>query len=308
MTAASALKLVQVYAAIALLSGCTSTQEPAWGKNTLYSKEEIAKKEQDSRQYLNRVWETIMQAKHISVKDTDSNGKALRNRRLNRHEQETLRVLVCYMKAAKLDTTAHPALPAKRTLLVCTDARGKRTQIDTANICPLSQISKDGYGRTAQLALRDADYATLQRVLHPQNFTTPQPDHATAKAHNTQAAEQLRRQLKTCKSIEIEFIGNITDTYYNRKLSATEMRQLLSILRTVKPLPFKGTCISMPEDTRLIHFCDASGKRQSTLNVETLTDAASARKPALCTEAETMFISTTHYNQMRQLWQILPPS
>lgn len=307
MTAASALRLVQVYAAIALLSGCTSTQEPAWGKNTLYSKEEIAQKEQDSRQYLNRVWETIMQAKHISVKDTDSNGKALRNRRLNRHEQETLRVLVCYMKAAKLDTTAHPALPAKRTLLVCTDARGKRTQIDTANICPLSQISKDGYGRTAQLALRDADYATLQRVLHPQNFTTPQPDHATAKAHNTQAAEQLRRQLKTCKSIEIEFIGNITYTYYNRKLSATEMRQLLSILRTVKPLPFKGTCIGMPEGTRLIHFCDASGKRQSTLNVETLTDAASARKPALCTEAETMFISTTHYNQMRQLWQILPP-
>ena len=58
-----------------LLCSC-GTPQTQWGKDSLYSEQEVADMEQESRGYLHKLWDSVMTAHSISLeKTTIRNGK-----------------------------------------------------------------------------------------------------------------------------------------------------------------------------------------------------------------------------------------
>ena len=282
-----------------LLCSC-GTPQTQWGKDSLYSEQEVADMKQESRGYLHKLWESVMTAHSISLeKTTIRNGKKETQRiQLNRHELSTMRVLVCRMRSVKQDRMAPPAPETETTRLICTDKNGKQLFAEEVHVVPHSSVSKDGYAVGACIELPDEYFTMWQHIINRETCeVSPQEDAVAAQQHQ-QAVDTLQEQLKHCAAVEVLVLGQ---TYYfvrMHTLKKQEVQELCTLLQRVKPLPFKGRVHGLADTETILFFIDAAGRQIGSLRVEAITNTCT---PQQCEAKESMYLSRRDYKRLHQL-------
>ena len=328
--------------ALLLLCGCYTQQqqsailpEPEWGKDKLFSQQEIDTKVQQSRAYQRRLMDAVCEASTISLEQYTIHAKSCKNRTntgsckcqyhlaaywpirqeydiktkttkrtvtLARQEQEALKTLISRTTSVKNDDThgikSHSYAGTK---LICTNAQGKRLFEEEVTIVPLSKVSKDGYAKEAHLAMHDDYYPLWQNIIKRHYPEVSAQEDAEAKAQHRQAVNALKEQLKQCETVKIETIGNIFDFIRFGKLNKTQTKQLCNILRRAAPLPFKGRIQGISAVDSVLCFYNAAGQKIGSLRVQDITDAASARTPQQCEAKESMYLPREDYKRLQEI-------
>lgn len=282
-----------------LLCSC-GTPQTQWGKDSLYSEQEVAAMKQESRGYLHKLWKAVMTAHSICLeKTTTRNGKKETQRiQLNRHEQSTLRVLVCRMRSVKQDRIASPAPAAETTRLICSDKNGKQIFAEEVHVVPHSSVSKDGYAVGACIELPDNYFAMWQQIINREPCeVSPQEDAVAAQQHQ-QAVDTLQEQLKHCAAVEVMVLGQTCYFVRMHTLKQQEVKELCTLLQRVKPLPFKGRVHGITDTETALFFSDAEGRQIGSLRVEDITNTCT---PQQCEAKESMYLSRRDYKRLHQL-------
>ncbi len=290
-------RLYLPFLATGLLSGCFCAQsEPI-------SKHEAAAMEQESRNYHRRLPDIDIAGHTIFLEKVSTrNGKKHTQRiPLTRQEQGTIRTLICSARSVKKAPAAAATAAQDATLLVCTDARGKRIFAEEVHMVPWSSVSKDGYAEGAYLALHDDYYPLWQHII---NRTYPkvtvQEDTAAAAQHR-QTVSTLQEQLPHCTSVNIQTLGHTCYFIRFGKLNKKQTAELCGILSRAKPLPFKGRIQGLSPATTTLFFYNAEGQEIGRLEAETITDAAAARTPQQCTATESMYLPRKDYKRLQHI-------
>lgn len=302
-------KLAMAHAALLLLCGCGHQQQGwdiPWGKDSLYTWEEIAAKEIESQEYRSKILDAAIRASSISLVQHDTRDGNHRKRRIHLHpkEQETLRMLLfkAIYHPVKNDTRIHPTTPAEEwTELVITDRHGKRLYHDTVQICPESLVSKDGYALGAYLSLNDEHYRLWQRMLHRENTPPTVQEHEAATARHRQAVKDLRAMLRDCKRVEVFNHLMHATACWHRKLTPQETQKLCSVLRQCQPLAFLGNIEGLRQNETTLYFFNEAGEPIGRFNARDITDAASARNQQHCTAQESMYLPAQDYTALQKL-------
>ncbi len=256
--------------------------------------------EHESRGYLDKLWKAVMTAHSICPeKTTTRNGKKETQRlQLNRHEQSTLRVLVCRMRSVKQDRMSSPAPAAETTRLICRDKNGKQIFAEEVHVVPHSSVSKDGYAVGACIELPDNYFAMWQQIINREPCeVSPQEDAVAAQQHQ-QAVDTLQEQLKHCAAVEVQVLGQTCYFVRMHTLKQQEVQELCTLLQRVKPLPFKGRVHGLADTETTLFFCDAEGRQIGSLRVEDITNTCT---PQQCEAKESMYLSRRDYKRLHQL-------
>lgn len=282
-----------------LLCSC-GTPQTQWGKDSLYSEQEVADMEQESRGYLHKLWDSVMPAHSISLeKTTIRNGKKETQRiQLNRHELSTMRVIVCRMRSVKQDRMAPPAPEPETTRLICTDKNGKQLFAEEVRVVPHSRVSKDGYAVGACLQLPDEYFTMWQHLINRETCEVSPQEDAAATAQHQQAVATLQKQLKHCTAIEVQVLGQTCYFVRMHTLKKQEVQELCTLLQRVKPLPFKGRVRGISDSETILFFIDTAGRQIGSLRVEDITNTCD---PQQCETKESMYLSRRDYKRLRQL-------
>lgn len=302
-------KFAMVHAALLLCCGCVQQQQGwniPWGKDSLYTWEEIAAKEIESQEYRHQILDAAIKASSISLEQHYTHNNTRRKRTIHLHpkEQETLRMLLfkATYHPVKNDTSIHATLPAEEwTELIITDRQGKKLYHDTVKLCKESQVSKDGYALGAYLALSDEDFRLWKRILYQESSAPTVQEHEAATAQHRQAVKDLHALLTDCKTAEVWWYLNSVTACGNHKLNELETRQLCTLLRRCQPIPFLGNISGLREREIMLHFYNEAGEQIGSFKARDITDAASARNQQHCTEQESMYLSTQDYTTLQKL-------
>lgn len=292
------------------LCGCALQQneQPEWGKDSLYTWEEIQAKETTSHEYRKQILHATIDAASISLEEhtTRSGTQHKRTVRLHPKEQETLRMLLfkATYHLVKNDTSIHPITPeTERTELVLRDRKGKCLYHDTVLLCPESMVSKDGYAPDAYLALSDENYRRWKRIVFREAPPTTKQQHEAATQQHSQAVKNLHALLRNCKTAEVYTLSNMFTAVWIRKLTPAETQKLCRLLRQCKPLAFSGNIPGLRAHKTTICFYDASGKTIGQFDAQSITHADAARNQQHCTEQESMYLPMQEYKHFSQLIQ-----
>ena len=334
--------LLTAGSALLLLCGCYTQQqqsailpEPEWGKDSLFSRQEIERKVQQSRDYQHRLMDAVCGAAEISLEqyavhaascnNTTNTGSckcqyhlaayrpmrhkyrlqtktAKRTIHLARQEQESIKTLISRTVSVKNDDT-HDICPRSYTgtKLICTNAQGKRLFEEEVAIVPLRQVSKEGYAKEAYLAMHDNYYSLWQNIIQRRSPEVSAQEDAEAKAQHRQAVQALQEQLKHCESVKIETIGNIFNFIRFGKLNQNQTKQLCRILHRAEPLPFKGRIQGLTAFDTNLSFYDAEGQKIGSLRVQDITDSTAALSSQQCEAKESMYLPRRDYKHLQKL-------
>lgn len=291
--------------------GCVSClqQQDAtmpWGKDSLYTREEIAAKEIESREYRSKILDTAIVATKVSLEQHSIRNGSRHKRRIRLHPKEQETLLRLLFKATqhpvKNDTRVHPTDPGTEwTELVFTDRRGKILYHGEVQLCPASMVSKDGYALGAYLALDDESYRLWKSIIHRKKVTPTEQEHGAATASHRQAEQELRALLRNCKTATIACFLNTAPACWHRELPPTETQELCTLLRKSKPLPFLGNIRGLRKHETTIRFYNADGEAIGSFDARDITDAVSARNQEHCTSQESMYLPTRDYNQLQEI-------
>ena len=273
-----------------------------WGKDSLYTREEIQAKEIKSQEYRSQILHATIKATNVSLEQHSGQGKRII--RLHPKEQETLLMLLfkATYRPVKNDTRVHPSLPPTEwTELVLTDRDGKSLYHGSVELCPASMVSKDGYALGAYLALDDEFYRIWRSIIHREKVTPSEQEHEAATISHRQAVQELHAVLRNCKTATIACFLNTCTACWHRELTPTETQELCTLLRKCKPIPFQGNIRGLRKYETTLHFYNADGEEIGSFDVRDITDAASARNQEHCTSQESMCLPTRNYNQLRKI-------
>lgn len=283
--------------ATGLLCGCIGAQALD------ISKQESAALEAESLNYHHRLLDIDAAGHTLSLEKVGTRGgkKHTQSLPLTRQEQGTIRTLICSARCVKKAPATTEPTPQETTLLVCTDARGKRIFAEEVCMVPWSRVSDDGYAEGAYLALHDDYYPLWQHIINRTYPEVTEQEDTEAAAQHRQAVNTLQEQLPHCAIVNIQTCGH---TYYFvrfGKLNSQQTAELCGILRRAKPLPFKGRIQGLSPSSTMLFFHDAAGKEIGSLRAETITDAASARTPQQCMATESMYLSLKDYKRVQHI-------
>lgn len=282
--------LLSLYSAVAvILCGCSAQQQKF---------EPISPATSLSHYVRHELFNALGRAESLTLVQL---GPQRRTISLNRHEQETVHAILERAIVVDHHTSSPTPSMAPQMRIVCTDKNGKRIFDEEVHIISAASSRERAHAEGACLALRESDYRLWQYIINRDYPEVSEQEDAEAAAQHQQAVVTLHQLLQRSASVKIQYWGNTCYCVRLVSLNKKQTKEICTLLKRVKPLPFKGRIQGLTRTTTTLCFYDAQGQQIGTLTAEDITDSAAARTPQQCEAKESMFLSRQDFKRFQKL-------